>query len=178
MVLFDDAVVLTHHHPHVSAAQSLTRLPYLFGIAVYAFEVLADSAPHLHVALSASQRCIVTHMVRCPGPACPTCMPGSNTSPLLGGILQGACARVLCAHCYPADCSGHPLQGVGMVLPIEASMASRAHFDLVLSLTMGAITVLYVGFGLVRVRPSAVSLIGGPRPCRYLTWCTIDISII
>ncbi len=37
-----------------------------------------------------------------------------------------------------------------MVLPIEASMASRAHFDLVLSLTMGGITLLYIGFGLVR----------------------------
>ena len=41
MVLFDDAVVLTHNHPHVSAAQSLSRLPYLFGVAVYAFEVCA-----------------------------------------------------------------------------------------------------------------------------------------
>ena len=39
-----------------------------------------------------------------------------------------------------------------MVLPIEASMASRAHFDLVLSLTMAGITVLYIGFGLVRAR--------------------------
>ena len=43
VVLFDDAVVLAHHHPHVSAMQSLTRLPYLFGVAVYAFEVRSSS---------------------------------------------------------------------------------------------------------------------------------------
>jgi hypothetical protein len=42
-----------------------------------------------------------------------------------------------------------------MVLPIEASMASRAHFDLVLSLTMGGITLLYIGFGLVRKHPGS-----------------------
>jgi hypothetical protein len=39
VVLFDDAVVLARHRPPVSAMQSLTRLPYLFGVAVYAFEV-------------------------------------------------------------------------------------------------------------------------------------------
>ena len=52
-------------------------------------------------------------------------------------------------------------QGVGMVLPIEASMASRAHFDLVLSLTMGGITALYIGFGLVRQRhaPSSTQML-------------------
>ena len=37
-----------------------------------------------------------------------------------------------------------------MVLPIEASMAHRPHFDLVLSLTMIGITTLYIGFGVVR----------------------------
>ena len=42
-MLFDDAVVLAHHHPHVTVTQSLTRLPYLFGVAVYAFEVRARS---------------------------------------------------------------------------------------------------------------------------------------
>ena len=45
---------------------------------------------------------------------------------------------------------GTRLQGVGMVLPIEASMAHRPHFDLTLSATMTAITSLSVGFGVVR----------------------------
>lgn len=47
------------------------------------------------------------------------------------------------------------LQGVGMVLPIEASMAHRPHFDLTLSATVTAITTLYVGFGVVRALPPA-----------------------
>ena len=38
-----------------------------------------------------------------------------------------------------------------MVLPIEASMAHRPHFDLVLSATMAGITILYIGFGVVRI---------------------------
>ena len=64
MVLFDDAVVLTHHHPHVSAAQSLSRLPYLFGVAVYAFEVCPGVAlPMLHGHPHAVTACL---------PTCPT----------------------------------------------------------------------------------------------------------
>ena len=41
-----------------------------------------------------------------------------------------------------------------MVLPIEASMAHRPHFDLVLSLTMIGIATLYIGFGVVRFPPA------------------------
>ena len=43
-----------------------------------------------------------------------------------------------------------------MVLPIEASMAHRPHFDLVLSLTMIGIATLYIGFGVVRPPPSSL----------------------
>ena len=60
------------------------------------------------------------------------------------------------------------LQGVGMVLPIEASMASRAHFDLVLSLTMGGITLLYIGFGLVRANPGLVKVDRGSCAAKCL----------
>jgi hypothetical protein len=42
------------------------------------------------------------------------------------------------------------VQGVGMILPIEASMHTPAHFDGVLAGTMAAVTALYVGFGSVR----------------------------
>lgn len=41
------------------------------------------------------------------------------------------------------------VQGVGMILPIEASMHTPAHFDGVLAGTMAAVTALYVGFGSV-----------------------------
>ena len=54
-------------------------------------------------------------------------------------------------HISLALMEGPRAQGVGMVLPIEASMAHRPHFDLTLSATMTAITSLYVGFGVVRV---------------------------
>ncbi len=43
------------------------------------------------------------------------------------------------------------VQGVGMILPIEASMHTPAHFDGVLAGTMAAVTALYVGFGSVRI---------------------------
>ena len=39
-----------------------------------------------------------------------------------------------------------------MILPIEASMHTPRHFDLVLSGTMAAVTALYVAFGSVRRR--------------------------
>lgn len=39
VVLFDDAIVLTRQQPTVTAFQGLRVLPYLFGVAVYAFEV-------------------------------------------------------------------------------------------------------------------------------------------
>lgn len=40
-------------------------------------------------------------------------------------------------------------EGVGMILPIEASMHTPRHFDAVLAGTMGTVTALYVGFGSV-----------------------------
>ena len=43
------------------------------------------------------------------------------------------------------------MQGVGMILPIEASMHTPAHFDGVLAGTMAAVTALYVGFGSVGI---------------------------
>lgn len=46
-----------------------------------------------------------------------------------------------------------------MILPIEASMHTPRHFDLVLSGTMAAVTALYVAFGAVRVgRASLLSV--------------------
>ena len=39
VVLFDDAIVLTRQQPTVKAFQGFSVLPYLFGVAVYAFEV-------------------------------------------------------------------------------------------------------------------------------------------
>ena len=38
-----------------------------------------------------------------------------------------------------------------MILPIEASMHTPAHFDGVLAGTMAAVTALYVGFGSVGI---------------------------
>jgi len=53
-------------------------------------------------------------------------------------------------------------EGVGMILPIEASMHTPHHFDAVLSGTMAAVTALYVGFGSVSFVESSVQL--PPQP--------------
>ena len=53
---------------------------------------------------------------------------------------------------YETEMRTVPLvQGVGMILPIEASMHTPAHFDGVLAGTMAAVTALYVGFGSVGI---------------------------
>ncbi len=69
-----------------------------------------------------------------------------------------------------------------MVLPIEASMASRAHFDAVLSLTMGGITLLYIGFGLVRAHQTGEQRAEGNVPLMVLPealpLCGINVSML
>lgn len=52
-----------------------------------------------------------------------------------------------------------------MILPIEASMHTPRHFDLVLSGTMAAVTSLYVAFGAVWAPPSLLHTHGQCIAC-------------
>lgn len=45
-------------------------------------------------------------------------------------------------------------EGVGMILPVEASMKRKEKFPLTLTFVMTVITAIYVSFGAVRVPPS------------------------
>ena len=150
VVLFDDALQLARRRPPIQLATGWSCLPYLFGVAIYCFEV---------------RGCL--RAVSC-ARACP------RPPHLHAAVLPVNFSSIACRYAELYDSARRALstqggnlpqmQGVGMILPIEASMHTPRHFDAVLAATMSAVTALYVGFGSVRWLPAG-SLSGPTHEC-------------